>query len=132
MEQKWLVRIIFNDLKVGISYTQILDRFYPRALERYNECLSLKLVCEEEGICSELSGLQLFTGYSPMLPPLSSRTVPAGGKGDGGQPIPHGGEAGRREDVHPCGHVPRQSQDVHQEWKRLLRHLQVAGGERVE
>ena len=67
MEQKWLVRIIFNDLKVGISYTQILDRFYPRALERYNECLSLKLVCEEEGICSELSGLQLFTGYSPML-----------------------------------------------------------------
>jgi DNA ligase-4 len=67
MEQKWLARIIFNDLKIGLKHETVLNHFYPGALKRFNECVSLRLVCEEEGITTELSGIQLFTCYSPML-----------------------------------------------------------------
>ena len=67
MEQKWLARIIFSDLKIGLKHETVLNFFYPTALKRYNECVNLRLVCEEEGITTELSGVQLFTCYSPML-----------------------------------------------------------------
>eukprot|EP01038_Epipyxis_sp_PR26KG_P009014 gene9014-12157_t len=66
-EQKWIARIIFQDLKIGLKFEQLLGKFYPTALQRYNECSNLRLVCEEEGIVSELQGLQLFTKFSPML-----------------------------------------------------------------
>ena len=58
MEQKWLARIIFSDLKIGLKHETVLNHFYPTALKRFNECVSLRLVCEEEGITTELSGVQ--------------------------------------------------------------------------
>lgn len=67
MEQKWLVRIIFQDLKVGLKHENVLGAFYPSALKRYNECTNLRTVCEEEGTIIESSGIQLFTHFSPML-----------------------------------------------------------------
>jgi DNA ligase 4 len=67
MEQKWLARIIFQDLKIGMKHELVLSHFYPTALKRYNECVSLRIVCEEEGIAKELSGVQLFVCYNPML-----------------------------------------------------------------
>ena len=67
MEQKWLARIIFNDLKIGLKHETVLNHFYPTALKRFNECVNLRLVCEEEGITTELSGIQLGVCYSPML-----------------------------------------------------------------
>ena len=68
-EQKWLMRIIFQDLKIGLKYEQILGRFYPSALQRYNECTNLRIVCEEEGTIKQLqvSGLQIFNHFNPML-----------------------------------------------------------------
>jgi hypothetical protein len=66
-EQKWIVRIIFQDLKIGLKHENVLGGFYKNALQRFNECTDLKLVCEEEGITSELKGIQLFTKFSPML-----------------------------------------------------------------
>jgi DNA ligase-4 len=67
VEQKWLARIIFSDLKIGLKHETVLNHFYPTALKRFNECVNLRLVCEEEGITTELSGVQLFVCYSPML-----------------------------------------------------------------
>jgi len=66
-EQKWLARIIFSDLKIGLKHEVVLDRFYATAMRRYNECVSLRTVCEEEGITTELKGIKLFQCYSPML-----------------------------------------------------------------
>lgn len=66
-EQKWLVRIIFQDLKLGLRHENVLGRFYPNALRRYNECTNLRIVCEEEGLKAELMGVRLFTPFSPML-----------------------------------------------------------------
>lgn len=66
-EQKWLARIIFQDLKIGLKHEHVLNGFYPNALKRYNECVNLRLVCEEEGVSTELSGVQLFVCYLPML-----------------------------------------------------------------
>jgi len=67
MEQKWLARIIFNDLKIGLKHETVLNHFYPTALKRFNECVNLRLVCEEEGITTELSGVQMGVCYNPML-----------------------------------------------------------------
>eukprot|EP01041_Mallomonas_annulata_P003653 gene3653-7280_t len=68
-EQKWFVRIVFQDLKIGLKHEQVLKFFSPTALQRYNECTDLKKVCEEEGSGSSLhtQGLQLFSKFSPML-----------------------------------------------------------------
>jgi DNA ligase-4 len=67
-EQKWLARIIFQDLKVGLKHENVLGAFYPAALKRYNECTNLRTVCDEEGTNhSEFTGLQLFIHYAPML-----------------------------------------------------------------
>lgn len=66
-EQKWIARIIFQDLKIGLRLENVLNAFYATALKRYNECTNLRTVCEEEGISSELFGIKLFTNFSPML-----------------------------------------------------------------
>ncbi len=67
IEQKWLVRIIFQDLKIGLKHENVLRAFYPNALKRFNECTNLRTVCEEEGQVSNLTGIQLFINFSPML-----------------------------------------------------------------
>ncbi|RYG69448.1 hypothetical protein EON64_02665 [archaeon] len=66
-EQKWLMRIVFQDLKVGLRHENVLSAFYPTALKRYNECTNLRIVCEEEGTASLITGVQLFIHFSPML-----------------------------------------------------------------
>lgn len=66
-EQKWLMRIVFQDLKMGLKHEQVLTRFSPTALQRYNECTNLRVVCEEEGAGVQTSGLQMFKKFSPML-----------------------------------------------------------------
>lgn len=67
-EQKWLMRIVFQDLKIGLKHEQIFNRISSVALQRYNECTNLRTVCEEEGSgCQTTAGLQIFTQFSPML-----------------------------------------------------------------
>lgn len=67
-EQKWVMRIIFQDLKVGLKKDNILRRLSPTAIERFNECTSLRTVCEEVLYSNRIpSGIRLFNIYSPML-----------------------------------------------------------------
>jgi DNA ligase-4 len=48
-EQKWLMRIVFQDMKIGLKHDAVLSRLSPTALQRYNQCTNLRTVCEEEG-----------------------------------------------------------------------------------
>jgi DNA ligase 4 len=67
VEQKWLVRIIFQDLKIGLKHENVLKAFYPNALKRYDECTNLRTVCDEQGKAVNAVGIQLFVNFSPML-----------------------------------------------------------------
>lgn len=64
-EQKWLMRLVFQDLKIGLRHEQVLKYFYPDALQRYNETTNLRKICEEEH--KKGCGIQLFSIYKPML-----------------------------------------------------------------
>ena len=67
-EQKWLMRIVFQDLKIGLGYEAVLSALSPDALRRYNECTNLRIVVEEEGGAdSDAVGLSPFSKFSPML-----------------------------------------------------------------
>ena len=69
-EQKWIMRIIFQDLKVGLKKDNVLKRLSPTAIERFNECTSLRVVCDEvlsPESAPVQSGAKLFNVYSPML-----------------------------------------------------------------
>lgn len=70
VEQKWLMRIIFQDLKIGLKVDNILKSLSDTSLQTYNECTDLKRVCEElctGGASAVSAGLQVFTAFSPML-----------------------------------------------------------------
>lgn len=44
-EQKWLARIILQDLKIGMREDLILGFFHERALELYDSTSDLRYVC---------------------------------------------------------------------------------------
>jgi ATP-dependent DNA ligase len=84
LEQKWLMRIVFQDMKIGLKYEQVLNHISPSALQRYNECTDLRLVCSEialaklttsssssstSGGASQTAtrGINVFTCFYPML-----------------------------------------------------------------
>ena len=43
-EQKWIVRIILKDLKIGISHEAILRRYHSDAVDLFNSTSDLKEV----------------------------------------------------------------------------------------
>jgi DNA ligase 4 len=82
VEQKWLMRIVFQDMKIGLKYEQVLNFLAPNALQRYNECSDLRKVCSEIASGSlgsttatddngaefmTTSGISVFTCFHPML-----------------------------------------------------------------
>ena len=78
LEQKWLMRIVFQDMKIGLKYENVLSKLNPNALQRYNECTDLRLLCYElaNGCLTAMSdndgavlsrGISLFTCFQPML-----------------------------------------------------------------
>eukprot|EP01124_Arcella_intermedia_P024176 TRINITY_DN4012_c0_g1_i3.p1 TRINITY_DN4012_c0_g1~~TRINITY_DN4012_c0_g1_i3.p1 ORF type:complete len:941 (-),score=258.52 TRINITY_DN4012_c0_g1_i3:49-2478(-) len=76
IEQKWLVRIIIKELKIGISEKSILNYYHEDAIDLYNVTSNLKKVCEvlkdpEVRISSESVGL-----FHPIKPMLGSRHLP--------------------------------------------------------
>jgi len=76
-EQKWLMRIVFQDMKIGLKYENVLKWLNPNALQRYNECTDLRQICREiaSGALSSSGddsaggsrGISLFTCFQPML-----------------------------------------------------------------
>lgn len=67
-EQKWLMRVVFQDLKIGLGYEAVLGAISPNALQRYNESTNLRSVIEEgDGAESNPGGIKPMSKFSPML-----------------------------------------------------------------
>ncbi|XP_068446736.1 DNA ligase 4 [Clinocottus analis] len=70
LEQKWLIRMILKDMKLGISKETVLQVFHPDAAELYNVNTDLNKVCQQlhspSVSLSEVS-IGLFSAFKPML-----------------------------------------------------------------
>jgi len=77
-EQKWLIRVVLKDLKLGISDQQILKALNPEAPDFYAVCSDLKILCDE---LAELKpGEKLsrpVTLFSQVASMLAFREAPA-------------------------------------------------------
>ncbi|XP_068165472.1 DNA ligase 4 [Antennarius striatus] len=70
LEQKWLIRMILKDMKVGISKETVLQVFHPDAPDLYNVNTDLNKVCQQlhdpDVSLSDVS-IGLFSAFKPML-----------------------------------------------------------------
>ncbi|KAJ3226677.1 DNA ligase (ATP) [Clydaea vesicula] len=69
-EQKWIVRIILKDLKIGISADTVLTHYHPDALEQFNVTNDLKKVAVElmdYDVRVPAPQISLFNAFTPML-----------------------------------------------------------------
>ncbi|KAK2908901.1 hypothetical protein Q8A67_004738 [Cirrhinus molitorella] len=70
LEQKWLIRMLLKDMKLGISKETVLQVFHPDAPELYNVTTDLNKVCtklhDPSVSLSEVS-IDLFSAFKPML-----------------------------------------------------------------
>lgn len=88
LEQKWLIRIILKDLKIGMNEHSILSALNENALALFTVQNDLKSVCEQlrnpDLKVAHGDGLVLFKPISPMLAtrqrPESLAGVLAGGR----------------------------------------------------
>lgn len=79
LEQKWLIRMILKDMKLGISKEIVLQVFHPDATDLYNVNTDLNKVCQQlhdpSVSLSEIS-IELFSAFKPMLAAVANiRTV---------------------------------------------------------
>lgn len=71
-EQRWLVKIILKDLKVGVGHETLLKNFHPDALDLYNVTSDLGEVFKELNSASGrvrigADRFRLFFPIKPML-----------------------------------------------------------------
>ncbi|XP_018322080.1 DNA ligase 4 [Agrilus planipennis] len=69
-EQKWLIRIILKDMKLGIGQDSILNTFHPDAVEFYASNSSLTKVCgtlKDSSIRLNEIEIEIFTAFRVML-----------------------------------------------------------------
>lgn len=65
MQQKWIIRIILGDLKLGLTDKEVIGRLHRKAYHKFTACFDLKQVCELD--LTEEDGLQLGSCFMPML-----------------------------------------------------------------
>lgn len=70
LEQKWLIRMILKDMKLGVSKETVLQAFHRDGPELYNVTTDLNKVCQKlhdpTVSLSEVS-IGLFSAFKPML-----------------------------------------------------------------
>ncbi|XP_077775144.1 DNA ligase 4 isoform X2 [Podarcis muralis] len=70
LEQKWLIRMIIKDLKLGVSQQTLLSIFHPEASKLHNVTTDLEKVCRQlhnpSVFLSDVS-ITLFSAFKPML-----------------------------------------------------------------
>jgi len=74
-EQKWLIRIILKDMRMGIKHESIFKIFHPYALDLYNACSNLREVCEKcisKNFVYTSKDIKLFAAVKPMLATLAT------------------------------------------------------------
>lgn len=68
-EQKWIIRIVLKDLKVGLRHERVLNFLHPDAMEMYNHTNDLHKVCTDlrNSAVRYVPQLEPFQVFSPML-----------------------------------------------------------------
>ncbi|KAF9576505.1 DNA ligase (ATP) [Mortierella alpina] len=70
LENKWIVRIINKDLKIGMSENSVLPCYHPDAADLFNVCSDLRktvLDCSDPTIRITTSSVALNQPFKPML-----------------------------------------------------------------
>ncbi|XP_007666847.2 DNA ligase 4 [Ornithorhynchus anatinus] len=70
LEQKWLIRMIIKDLKLGFSQQTVFSLFHRDATELYNVTTDLEKVCRqlhEPSVGLSDISIALFSPFKPML-----------------------------------------------------------------
>ncbi|KAG2456580.1 DNA ligase 4 [Polypterus senegalus] len=70
LEQKWLIRMILKDMKLGYSKETVLNIFHPDAVELHNVTTDLEKVCRQlhdPKVCLSDVSIALFCAFKPML-----------------------------------------------------------------
>ncbi|XP_075382130.1 DNA ligase 4 isoform X2 [Mycteria americana] len=70
LEQKWLIRMIIKDLKLGVSEQTIFSTFHPDAAELHNVTTDLEKVCRQlhdPSVSLSDVSIMLFSAFKPML-----------------------------------------------------------------
>ncbi|KAF1795328.1 DNA ligase 4 [Phytophthora cactorum] len=68
-EQKWIIRVILKDLKIGLRHERVLKFIHPDAMEMYNHTNDLHKVCRElrNSAVRYVPQLEPFQVFTPML-----------------------------------------------------------------
>ncbi|GLE00002.1 hypothetical protein PINS_up008729 [Pythium insidiosum] len=68
-EQKWIVRIMLKDLKIGLRHERVLNYIHPDATEMYNHTNDLHKVCLDlrNSSIRYVPKIEPFQVFSPML-----------------------------------------------------------------
>lgn len=75
LEQKWLIRMILKDMKLGVSKETVLQVFHPDAPELYNVSTDLDRVCKQlhdPSISLTDVSIGLFSAFKPMLAAIAN------------------------------------------------------------
>ncbi|WAR55524.1 hypothetical protein PtB15_6B265 [Puccinia triticina] len=80
-DHMWLIRIILQDLRVGLTELNVLRSFHPDALDLFNICTDLKTVCQtlhspKIPLKDREAGLKTFKVFKPMLSKRSTKDLP--------------------------------------------------------
>ncbi|XP_046628908.1 DNA ligase 4-like isoform X1 [Neodiprion virginianus] len=69
VEQKWLIRILLKDLRIGLSQKKILNAYHADAVALFDVSMSLRVVCDKlqnAGIGTKYQ-IEIFSPFKPML-----------------------------------------------------------------
>ncbi|XP_019385218.1 PREDICTED: DNA ligase 4 isoform X2 [Crocodylus porosus] len=75
LEQKWLIRMIIKDLKLGVSQQTIFSIFHPDAAELHNVTTDLEKVCRQlhdPSVSLTDVSIALFSAFKPMLAAIAN------------------------------------------------------------
>nr|XP_032827721.1 DNA ligase 4 isoform X1 [Petromyzon marinus]XP_032827722.1 DNA ligase 4 isoform X1 [Petromyzon marinus] len=71
LEQKWLIRMVLKEMKMGLSQQSILDLFHADAADLYGVTVDLHKVCRQlhdpAASCDDVQSVRLFSAFKPML-----------------------------------------------------------------
>ncbi|KAJ6659601.1 hypothetical protein lerEdw1_018570 [Lerista edwardsae] len=75
LEQKWLIRMIIKDLKLGVSQQTLFSIFHPDAAELHNVTSDLEKVCiqlHNPSVSLSDVSITLFSAFKPMLAAIAN------------------------------------------------------------
>ncbi|XP_068124119.1 DNA ligase 4 [Hyperolius riggenbachi] len=75
LEQKWLIRMIIKDMKLGFSQQTVFSIFHRDAAELYNVTTDLEKVCtqlHDPSICLSDVSISMFSAFKPMLAAIAN------------------------------------------------------------